>query len=165
VTRRDVAVEVARIAEEHGKSSASHARSVLSAFYTWALKEGIAGESNPVEYTNEPDPGAKPRDRVLKPEEIRAIWSTLPDTEFGRIARLLFYTACRRQEIGSLEWSEVNFDKAMLVIPGHKVKNGRALRLPLVTEAIELLQSIPRRGAIRTYSAALGLPLRRSHTR
>jgi integrase len=146
VTRRDVALLIAEITEQHGKSSAKHARAVLSSFFTWALKEGIAGESNPVEHTNDPSPGENPRDRVLKPEEIRAIWQTLPDTDYGKIIRLMFYTACRRQEIGSLEWSEANFERAMLIIPGNKTKNHRAHRLPLVPEAINILQSIPRRG-------------------
>jgi integrase len=60
--------------------------------------------------------------------------------------RLLFYTACRRQEIGSLEWSEVDFDKAMLTIPGEKMKNHQTHRLPLVPEAIETLRNVPRVG-------------------
>jgi integrase len=145
LTRRDVALALSGIAEQHGMVSAARARSVLSAFFTWALKEGIAGEANPVTFTNDPAPGEKPRERVLSPSEIRAIWQGCADDEHGKILRLLFYTACRRAEIGSLEWSEINFDRAMLVIPGDKTKNHRTHRLPLVTEAVEILQSIPRR--------------------
>jgi integrase len=146
VTRRDVALVVADIAREHGPSAAARARSALSAFYGWALKEGIAtGESNPVAFTNDPAQGEKPRERVLSPSETRAIWHSCPDTDFGRIVKLLFLTACRRQEIGSLEWSEISFDKALLTIPGHKTKNHRTHKLPLVPEAVELLQSVPRR--------------------
>jgi integrase len=144
VTRREVAVEVARIAEQHGRPTAKEARAALSAFYTWALKEGIAEGSNPVAYTNDPNAGAKPRDRVLKPEEIRAIWRALPDTLYGQLVRLCFYTACRRSEIGNLEWSEIDFDKALLTIPGEKMKGRRPHRLPLVPEAIEILRSMPR---------------------
>jgi hypothetical protein len=63
---------------------------MLSSFFTWALKKGIAGsDANPVEHTNDPSPGENPRDRVLKPEEIAAIWQTLPDTEYGKIIRLM----------------------------------------------------------------------------
>jgi integrase len=49
-----------------------------------------------------PVPVRNRSDRVLKPEEIRAIWQTLPDTDYGKLVKLLFDTACRRQEIGSL---------------------------------------------------------------
>jgi integrase len=145
VTRADIAPVIAAIAKEHGKASAARARSALSAFYSWALKEGIAGETNPVTFTNDPAPDERPRERTLSPAEIRAIWHTLPDSDFGKIVRLLFYTACRRSEIGNLEWSEVDFDKALLTIPGDKTKNRKTLRLPLVEEAVAILRSIPRR--------------------
>jgi integrase len=143
VTRRDVAAAIADIAEAHGLISAKHSRAALNTFYLWSVKEGYA-ESNPVALTNDPAPGYEPRERVLKPSEIRAIWSSLPATPFGQVVRLLFYTACRRSEIAGLEWSEVDFAKAMLVIPGNKTKNHRAHRLPLAPEAVEILQSIPR---------------------
>jgi integrase len=144
VTRRDVAIAVAAVAEKHGEASAHNARACLSAFYVWALKEGYA-EVNPVTHTNDPGAGAKARDRVLKPEEVRAIWRVLPDTDYGKVIRLLFLTACRRAEIGNLEWSEVDFDRAMLTIPAHKMKGNREHRLPLVAEAIDILRSIKRR--------------------
>jgi integrase len=144
VLRRDVALLIDDIAKQHGLSAAKHCRAVLSAFFAWALKQGIAGETNPCTHTNDPNPGAKPRERVLKPEEIRAIWQALPDNAYGQVVRLLFYTACRRVEIAALEWTEVDFDKALLVIPGYKMKGGYEHKLPLVPEAIEILRSIPR---------------------
>jgi integrase len=148
VTRAHVAGAIAEIAQRHGKISAARARTHLSSFFTWALKEGLGGESNPVSFTNNPAPDEKPRDRILSPTEIRAIWRMLPDTEFGRVVRLLFITACRRQEIGSLEWSEIDFDKALLTIPARKMKGGRTHKLPLTPEAVELLRSVPRRSGI-----------------
>jgi integrase len=145
VTRAHVATAVTRIAQEHGKVAASRARVALSGFFSWALREGLGGESNPVANTNDPAPDEQPRDRILSPAELQALWRALPATDFGAITKLLLYTACRRSEIGSLEWSEVDLDKALLMIPGRKMKGGRTHRLPLVTEAVELLRSIPRR--------------------
>jgi integrase len=145
VTRRDVTDELNRLKKENGACTAKEARAALSAFFTWALKAGIAtGESNPVTLTNDPNPGAKPRDRVLAPAEIRAIWRALPDAPFGQLVRLCFYTGCRRSEIGDLEWSEIDFTKALLTIPGDKMKGRRQHRLPLVPEAIEILRVMPR---------------------
>jgi integrase len=145
VTRRHVAEAVTRIAQEHGKVAAARGRAALSGFFTWALKEGIGGENNPVANTNDPAPHEKPRDRVLSPAEVRSLWHALPSTEFGKITKLLLLTACRRSEIGSLEWSEIDFDKALITIPAHKMKGGHTHRLPLVPEAIELLRAVPRR--------------------
>jgi integrase len=147
VTRRDVAVAVTEIAKDHGKVTAARARSHLSSFFTWCLREGIGGEHNPVSNTNDPAPEERPRDRVLAPDEIKAIWRSLPDTEFGKVVRLLFLTGCRRQEIGSLNWSEINLDKALLTIPASRMKGGQQHKLPLVPEAVEILRSVtPRPG-------------------
>jgi integrase len=145
VTRRHVAEAVTRIAAEHGKVAAARARTALSGFFTWALKEGIGGENNPVSNTNDPAPDEKPRERTLSPSELRALWLALPDTEFGTITKLLLLTACRRAEIGSLEWSEVDLDKASLTIRPERMKGGKTHRLPLVPEAVELLRQVPRR--------------------
>ena len=68
----------------------------------------------------------------------------MPDTSYGKVVKLLFLTACRRVEIGCLKWSEVDLDKAMLVISGARTKNHRTHKLPLLPEAVEILQSIPR---------------------
>lgn len=143
VTRADVATVVASIAKEHGKSSAARARSSLSAFYAWALREGIASESNPVAHTNSPS-NEKPRERTLSPSEIRAIWHALPNNAFGHVVRLLFLTGCRRSEIGNLEWAEVDLGKSLVTIPPHKTKNHREHRVPLTEEAVAILRAIPR---------------------
>jgi integrase len=147
VTRRDVAAAVTEIARDHGKVAAARARSYLSAFFSWTLREGIGGESNPVANTNDPAPDEQPRDRVLAPGEIKAVWRSLPDTDFGRVVRLLFLTGCRRAEIGSLSWSEIDLGRALLIIPANRMKGGREHRLPLVPEAVEILRSVtPRPG-------------------
>jgi integrase len=157
VTRREIAALVSDLAAKHGKVAAARARSALSAFYGWALKEGIAtGESNPVTLTNDPAPHESPRDRILSPTEIRAIWHSLPRNSFGNVVRLLFLTGCRRIEVGSMEWSEVDFDKALLVIPGSKTKNHRTHRLPLVPEALDILKTIPRTNSAFVFGGSHG---------
>jgi hypothetical protein len=90
VGRADVAAAVRKVAEEHGKIAA--ARAHLSAFFAWCLREGIGGESNPVANTNNPAPYETPRDRILALEEVKAIWLSLPDTDFGKVASV---TPCR----------------------------------------------------------------------
>lgn len=145
VTRRDVAVAVTAVAKDHGKIAAKRARAHLSAFFTWCLKEGIGGESNPVANTNDPAPDETPRDRTLSPEEIKSLWHMLPNNDFGKVTKLLFLTACRRAEIGSLHWSEVDLDKELLTIPAARMKGGVEHQLPLSPAAVEILRSVPPR--------------------
>lgn len=143
VARVDVADLISDLAKEHGLVAAARARSALHSLFVWAMKQGLC-EGNPVAATNDPAPDEAPRSRTLAPAEIRTVWAVLPETNLGRIVKLLFYTACRRIEIGSMEWAEVDFDKTLLTIPASKTKNHRQHRLPLVPEAIEILRSVPR---------------------
>jgi integrase len=146
VERVDVADAVSDLAKEHGAVTADRAKKALGACYAWAMRQGLASQ-NPAMNMDSPSEGIEePRKRVLSMDEIKAIWRALPEeTDFGRIIRLLFWTACQRQEIGSLRWDEVDFAKRLLKIPGSRMKGGKEHQLPLVEPALELLYSIPRR--------------------
>ena len=38
------------------------------------------------------------------------VWLAAPDNDYGNIVRLLMLIGCRRAEIGSLRWSEVDIE-------------------------------------------------------
>jgi hypothetical protein len=130
IRRADVAARLQEIVKAHGRVAAARARAHLSALFNWAMREGLC-ESNPVAVTNDPGAGLKPRERVIADHELATIWSACDDDDFGRIVRLLILTGCRRQEIGGLTWSEINFDTELLTIPGSRTKNGHTLELGL----------------------------------
>jgi integrase len=140
ITRADVAAALQTITKNHGRTSASRARGTLSALFGWAQREGIC-EHNPVQNTNNPAEGIKARDRVLADGELRSIWRACRDDDFGRIMKLLLLTGCRRDEIGQLKWSEVDLDTGVMVIPGERTKNHRALELTLAPLALGILRS------------------------
>jgi len=48
---------------------------------------------------------------------LATIWNALPDTDYGRIVKLLVLTGQRREEIGGLHWSEIDLDKRMISLP------------------------------------------------
>jgi integrase len=145
VTRATVATRLVSIAERNGPVAADRARAALSAFFTWAMREGLA-ETNPVVGTNKAS-NIKSRDRVLSDAELAAIWKALPSDAYGAIVRLLIFTGQRREEIGGLRWSEVDVDKALVTLSGDRTKNGKPHELPLPAPAIAILQGQPRRGA------------------
>jgi integrase len=144
IRRADVAARLTEIAKANGRVSAARARTALSALYGWALREGLC-ETNPVVATNDPGEGVPSRGRVLSDRELRAIWRACLDDDFGKIVKLLVLTGCRRTEIGSLCWKEVDLDTGVLIIPGARVKNHKSLELTLPPAAIEILRSVRRR--------------------
>jgi integrase len=144
VSRPIIAARLQEISRENGRMSARAARRRLSALFSWAMREGLC-ESNPVIATNDPGIGLVSRDRVLTDDEIRVIWRACKDDDFGRIVKLLLLTSARREEIGSLQWSECDLDAGVLTLPAARTKNKRAHELALSAPALEILASIPRR--------------------
>src|SRR5262249_31136668 len=142
ITRAHIATRLNAMIVENGASTASRARAHLSAFWVWAMQQGIA-EANPVIGTAKPATGPA-KDRVLTDDELRAIWNACGDDDYGRIVRLLILTGCRRMEIGGLRWSEVDLDAGTLTIPAERSKNHRAHTLPLSDTALDIIRSIPR---------------------
>ncbi len=142
VTRKEVAAQLLTIARQSGRPTAHRARSVLSAFFTWAMKMGLV-DHNPVIGTAQPKANP-PRDRVLNDPELAAIWNAADGADdFSRIVRLLILLPCRRQEVGGMAWGEL--DGAVWTIPSTRTKNGRSIVLPLMPEALAIIASVPHR--------------------
>jgi integrase len=87
----------------------------------------------------------EPRDRVLKPAEVVAIWRACDrDDDYSRIIRLLFLLGSRRQEVGGMRWSELDLDAGTWTLPKERAKNKRAHTIALPPTALEIINSIPR---------------------
>ena len=56
-------------------------------------------------------------------------------------------TGARRDEVASLQWSEIDLDGALIVLPPARVKNRRIHEIPLAPAALEILQAQPRRSS------------------
>src|SRR5271156_3117744 len=145
VTRSMVAARLAEIATGNGLYAANRARAALSAFYSWAIGEGLANE-NPVAGTNKPIEEAS-RDRVLSPDELRLVWRLAGSRDFGAIVRLLILTGQRREEVGGMLWSELDLDAdaPLWTIGKDRTKNGLPHDVPLSPAAVAILRGIPRR--------------------
>jgi integrase len=144
IKRADVAARLGEIAKTNGRVTAARARGNLSTLFVWAMREGLC-EANVVSATNDPSEGIKSRERTLSDDELRAIWRACRDDDFGRIVRLLILLGTRRQEIGSLLWSEIDLDTGVMVIPGSRTKNHKPLELTLPPAALDILRSVPQR--------------------
>jgi integrase len=152
IERKHVAARLQDLVADRGPVAAARARGQLSALFSWAMGEGLC-DANPVAGTNDPAKGRKSRSRVLNDNELKTIWrACLDDDEFSRIVKLLILTGARRDEIGDLEWSEIDFDTGTVVISERRTKNGRALELKLPAVALNILRAVPRRdGCVRLF--------------
>ncbi|MDF0523402.1 integrase arm-type DNA-binding domain-containing protein [Bradyrhizobium yuanmingense] len=138
ISRRHISARVADIASVHGAVSAARARTALSSMFNWAIREGLDIAANPVLGTNRPvQPGS--RERVLSETELSAIWRASGDDDYGRIVRLLLLTAQRRDEVGSMQWGELDTISGVWTLPSARTKNHREHSVPLAPAALALL--------------------------
>ena len=72
------------------------------------------------------------------------IWAALRDDTYGDIVKLLVLTAARREEIGALRWSEVDFDRGLITLPPERTKNHREHEIMLSEPAAAILRARPR---------------------
>jgi integrase len=143
VTRAMVAARLGQIASTKGPYSANRARAALSAFYSWAIGEGLA-DANPVIGTNKAI-DEESRDRVLTPKELSLVWRLAGEWDYGAIVRLLILTGQRREEVGGILWSEIDLKAAMWRIAAERTKNGLAHDVPLSAPAMTILSALDQR--------------------
>ena len=116
---------------------ANNAFAVIRLFMRWSVRRGYLG-SNPCE-AMEPPAKRRTRDRVLTPQELRAVLSTAGSAGIRTIVTVLAVTAQRRGEIAALRSEWINHSNAVITFPKTITKNGREHVLPVPTAVLELL--------------------------
>jgi integrase len=128
IDKKAIAARLNSVKQNSGAVTANRVRSTMSAMFTWGMREGLV-LTNPVMNTNKWD--ENPRERVLVDAELRLIWQALTDNQYSTIIRLLTLTGQRMSEITGLRWSEIDFDRGLISLPGERTKNGRPHEIPM----------------------------------
>jgi integrase len=144
ISRRTIAVRLTEVATTSGPTAANRVRATLSAFFGWAVREGLV-EANPVIGTNRSHENGA-RNRVLSNDELREIWgASAADDHYSGVVRLLMLTGQRREEIGGLRWREIDLESQQISLPADRTKNHRPHDIPLSELALEVLKRQGRR--------------------
>src|SRR5262249_1844593 len=134
ITKDQIQTRIDHIAIQSGNMAARNCCTALRVFFKWAFKNDKLPEHHRDPMTNvQPPKLNEPRERVLTNDEIQLICKTCevweaeaihrqhigrkglrggrPTTvDLPRAVMLLFLTGCRAQEIGDLQWPEVDLD-------------------------------------------------------
>jgi integrase len=144
IARADVAACIRAIAQKHSVSTAAAARRALSAFFAWAIADGLLGDAgNPVDGSYRPADQV-PRDRVLGDAELAAIWNAAGEDDYGRIIRLLILLGARANEVGGMRVSELDLDAGTWTLPAERSKNRRGYTVALPPAALAIIAAVPR---------------------
>lgn len=85
------------------------------------------------------------KSRALNDDELRAMWEAATEYgyPFGHAVKLLTLTGQRRDEIGEVKWSEIDFERRILTVPESRNKNRKGLHeVPLSDQALEILSDV-----------------------
>jgi integrase len=116
--------------------------------FNWAAapdRAMVPQHHNPCRGMDRPAPESQ-RERVLDAAEIRQVWQALDaeDVYSATIFRLLLLTAQRGGEVRTMRWDELDLSAGWWTITAERAKNGRAHRVPLVPDAVALIEALPR---------------------
>ena len=117
--------------------------------FDWAVNQHAYGlEASPVERLRAKDLlGRKVmRQRVLTDPELRALWRGADSLAYpyGPLFQLLALTGQRKSEVAEARWREFDIGNKLWTIPPERMKSDAAHVVPLVDEAIAILESLPR---------------------
>lgn len=152
VTRRDVVRAIEAIVDRGAPVMANRATSIVKQMFKFGLVQGYL-ESSPCEQLTRTSIGGaeKPRDLYLSYREIWRLWHGLELEGFGEAlkigVKLLLATGQRRGELMMGQWSHVNLDRKLWIIPAELSKNGKPHLVQLSPLGISLFSEL------KTYAA------------
>ncbi len=144
IKRAEVHELLDRVVDRGAPIMANRVLSAVRKLFNWSVERGIIA-SSPCDKIR--SPGAeRSRDRILNDVELRAAWMACDNLgwPFGPLVRLLILSGQRRDEVGSMRWSEVDLEAGLWSLPRERAKNKTAHAVPLAPQAIAILRSIPR---------------------
>jgi integrase len=146
IQRRDVSALIDAKAESGAEVQANRVLARLRTLFGWAVAKDLIA-LNPCEGLKPPTK-ERARDRVLSDDEIRLFWRAAGELgwPFGPVFRLLLLTAQRRDEVATVEWSEIDLERRLWSLPRAKAKNDQGHDVHLSPQSVAILAALPHIG-------------------
>jgi integrase len=139
ITRQDLASIHSRITRDGHPTVANRVKDLFSSVFGRAIEWGLL-ESNPAKGIR--DNPERSRDRFLQRDELPRLFAALaeePNQTFRDYFLLALLTGARRANVRAMRWGDLDLDRGEWRIP--LTKNGQPQNVPLVPEAVVLLES------------------------
>jgi integrase len=147
ISADDINDQLAKVGER-GTSAALKAYVALRGIYSYAHdthRKLFPKSALPFDQVNRPQGGGQ-RARYLTDAELRAMWKATKvlGWPFGPMYQLLLLTGMRLREVAEGHWSEIDFSEKRWNLPGERTKNGLPHWVHLSSEALAILEDLPR---------------------
>ena len=139
--KRDMIDALENIQDASSAKMAERVRIYATCMFNWAHSEDLI--DTPPTFGLKARTKKIERQRVLSPDEIRAIWRAADayraESSYGDFIKLLFLTGQRRTEIATMRRSEVCVDQSVYTIPDDRNKSGRTHEVPLSPQSLRII--------------------------
>lgn len=128
-----------------GKEAARSALGVFRKMINWGIRERLLKRTdNPATGMEDNLPKKRQKERVLSLEEARIAWRAAATLgyPFGPIYQLILLTGCRQGEWSACLRRYVDMKQTLLVIPAVAYKSDHVHVVPLVPQALEILERV-----------------------
>ena len=130
-----------------GTEAARTVLAVLRKMISWGTREELLRrKDNPASGMESNLPKKRKKDRVLSLEEARIVWRAAQTLgyPFGPTYQLILLTGCRPGEWARAQRPWIDLKQALCVIPAERYKSDHVHVLPLVLEAVSILEEVLR---------------------
>lgn len=135
--------------------TATRLRGRIESVLDWATARGYREGLNPARWRGHLDHLLPAPGKIMKPkhlpavavDEVAAFMNELKSQAGvgARALEFLILTAARSGEVRGATWDEIDLDAAVWTVPAERMKAGKEHRVPLPSQAVELLKATPRR--------------------
>jgi integrase len=143
IKRSDVAALLDHVEDKHGARQADYCLAIISSIANWYATRHDNYSSPLVRGMKRAAGAERKRKRTFDDDELRALWSALPDGDtFGDLIKLLLLTGQRREKVAGMKWSEVSID-GVWRIPAEQREKGTGGELVLSATALQIIKARP----------------------
>ena len=131
----------AEIGRDHGRPQANRCKALLATMFSMGGKAVKFTGENPVKgVANFPE---RSRERYLMPNEMQAFFAALAlETPYWQgFFLVLLFTGCRRGNVQSMRWNEIDLVNRVWHIPGSKAKNDKPATITLCEPVMAVLRT------------------------
>lgn len=127
------------IADENGEVMSDRTLAYLSRVFNWFVLRSDDFRSPIARGMARTSQDERARDRVLKDDELRAVWRATEACEspFGALVRFILLTGARRAEAANMPWSEIH--DGLWTLSPERNKVMESLPRPLIPQVLALL--------------------------
>jgi integrase len=145
----------------YSPQTVKHILTLLKRIVAYGVKKGLCPQPEPSRLNFTFPKVDNQKTENLTREQIAAYLAALdaePDQNLASVLRLALTTGMRKGAILALQWGDIDFERGFITLRGESAKSGKTQRIPVSSEATDILLNIERGGSPFVFPGKGGKP-------